>query len=261
MDRTDFSQSGVYQFDADDFQFLQDSWEQASGALQFMLNDPASQMAILQGGVITSSGTIDVSEGWAYYKGEIIKIKDATGLATGGSYGWVLEEAAAPSISPHTFKDGTQVNVFFNRTIQFQDVSTPPSNFIAHGQELDFRTSDWANPTAGTNISASNFYYRKRWGRLETKGYLETTGSLSGAGNTGSGAIVCTLGDGFKPSTEQRLIGMFVRSGASTYGLDCWMETGGSMRVRLLGHAGADFNTGSKIYAEIGYELHKPTLV
>ncbi|MGV7234619.1 MAG: hypothetical protein ACQ9ET_00030 [Nitrosomonadaceae bacterium] len=163
MDKLKTDINGGFPFDLDDLRWIADGIDQAFTGLGTGFSDGTEgDSFLLSGGVVTiNASNLDVTEGYAYYLGEIIKI-DAHSIVDAGTlklHFWKLVEGF-DSAGDEVFEDGSTNSTYRTRRLELtnEDIdATPVDPFFMTRAALDSnRLSDiLADPALITANAAS----------------------------------------------------------------------------------------------------------
>lgn len=281
MKGIDFTKPGGFPLTEDQLDYLQTAWTEVFGAFALAGGDGSKPFAI-SGCVITKVKAIGVSlydytvtDGWAYYNGEIIRVVGGTfpGVTTTIHELYFVRSTANSAL---TFNDGSTPTVVLDDVLtadvtvatgtaddatQFFSGNMVPFGvmFGQNNREAAWKTLAVATG-AGNGTVTGNIYYKKDF----TANTLLIRGSLSCASpadfadfNPGAFALMTTLPVGYRPPTATQWFTAYYFSANSiqnvtddTY-LDrftCGLNTAGNLMIKwikpdaLIGGYGINFN-------------------
>jgi hypothetical protein len=189
-----------------DFEFVQEQIRELVSASFGHLD--STIVTVLNGCEVTISTdgyTIEVTEGWAYYDGEMFYIpaQSATGSSPNVAK-WRISESW-DSRGLKTFRSETvgDKNVYQVRQLQIGYYASASEGVLFSSTVLPTRETDWASISIQSPFSGTLRYRKNLFGHLEIQGVVD---------NGSNNHLIGILPEGFRPSSTLR-IGVPVLSG------------------------------------------------
>jgi hypothetical protein len=119
MKSIDFTKPGGFPLTQDQLNYLQKAYVESTNALA-MMGGSGPAAFIISGMEITSpsAGSYDISDGWFFYNGEMVRFTASSVSGIGG--GTDAYVVISPSVNSLVFYDGSTPNVIFDSTADLQ---------------------------------------------------------------------------------------------------------------------------------------------
>lgn len=255
MNTIDFTQPGGFPLTQDILNFLQSTYVEGLTGLATVVNDGSSPVIISGMNITHPSGGTAVSDGWLFYRGQIIQFNASSlGVLSGGIVPLVLITNATSTL---TFNNGSTPSVLFTQSAQLMagTALTDATHFVL-SDAVPFiiqlgrlgKESSFSSITSTTSAASGGVFwlmeYKKNF--ISNSVHLRFSGSIAHPENFATAALYTpvnlgTLPSGYRPVSrfpfrlwvEPPASSRIVEDTGVNYmeEINCWIDNGGNIRA------------------------------